>query len=109
MKPTAKARKPALKRRLVGAHVRPIPASQLSDEEFRRQIHLELADEIAAAQASFAKTHGHLLRPPTPAEIKTRAEKWRAFLEEERQNPVCHEVSEGYDRMLARMAAERAG
>ncbi len=84
-------------------------ATKLSNEEFRRQLHLELADEIAAAQASFAKTHGHLLRPHTPAEIKASAAKWRAMEEEARKNPVSKEESESYDRMLARMAAERTG
>lgn len=84
-------------------------ASKLTDEEFRRQLHRELATEIAAAQASFAKTHGHLLRAHTPAEIKVSAAKWRAMEEEARKNPVSKEESESYDRMLARMATERAG
>ncbi len=82
--------------------------AKLTDEEFRRQLHIDLADEIAAAQASFAKTHGHLLRPHTPAEIKASDAKWRAMEEEARKNPVSKEESESYDRMLARMAAERA-
>ena len=84
-------------------------ASQLSDEEFRRQLHLELAAEIAAAQASFTKTHGHLLRPHTPEEKKARAAKWAAMEKAARKHPVRKEESESYDRMLARMAAERTG
>lgn len=94
-------------RRRTAKHVR--VAAKLSNEEFRRQLHLELAEEIAAAQASFSKTHGHLLRPHTPAEIKASAAKWRAMEEEARKIPVTKEECGSYDRMLARMAAERAG
>lgn len=91
MKTTTNPNKPALKRRAIGVRARPIPPTQLSDEEFRRQLHIELADEIAAAQFSFAKIHGHLLRPHTPTEIKTRAAAVRAMFaqweKEDRKDP----------------------
>ena len=106
MKTIAKPKVLAPRRRTAN-RVRIAPAL-LTDEEFRRQLHLDLADEIAAARASFSKTHGHLLRPHTPTEIKASAAKWLAMEEEARKNPVSKEESEGYDRMLARMARERA-
>lgn len=107
MKTIAKSKRLTPRRRRTA---RALPATaKPTDDEFRHQLHRELADEIAAAQASFAKSHGHLLRPPTPAEIKARSEKWRAMQEEDRKNPVSREESESYDRMLARMTAERAG
>jgi len=96
VKTIAKPKKPALKRRAAGVRARSISPTPLSAEEFRRQLHIELADEIAAAQASFAKTHGHLLRPHTPAEIKTRAAAVRAMFaqwEKEDRNdpPPCND------------------
>jgi replicative DNA helicase len=105
VKTIAKSKPRALRR---GAF-RVLPAAaKLTDEEFRRQLHLELADEITAARASFAKTHGHLLRPRTPREIEARFARWRATLEEARKNPISRQESESYDRMLARIVAERA-
>ncbi|MBI4626244.1 MAG: hypothetical protein HY736_23870 [Verrucomicrobia bacterium] len=94
-----------------GAHTRPAP--KLSDEEFRHQLHHELADELAAARQAARKRFGHMLRPLTPAEIKARSVRVRAMFarweEEERKNPPSREECESYDRMLARMRAERAG
>lgn len=113
MKTTAKPRKPTLKRRAVGLRARLAPSARLSDEEFRRQLHLELADEIRAARKAAKARFGHLIRPLTPAEIEARSARIRAMFaswqEENRKNPVTREESESYDRMLARMAAERAG
>jgi len=100
--------KQATPRRRVATPARAVLAS-LTPEDFRRQLHTELAAEITAAQASFAKNHGDLLHPFTPAENKAGAAKWRAMETNFGKNPVSKEDSEGYDRMLARMAAERAG
>lgn len=64
---------------------------RLTDEQFRRRLHVELAAEIAASQASFVKTHGHLLRPHTAAEIKARGAAARAMFaeweKEDRKDP----------------------
>lgn len=110
MKTIAKSKTLSPRRRRAS---RALPAAKLTDEEFRRQLHLDLADEIAAARKATKERFGHLLRPHTPAEIKARSAAIRAMFasweEDNRKNPVSREESESYDRMLARMAAERAG
>jgi hypothetical protein len=118
MKVIAKTRNLAPRRRTT-TRTRPAAPSavaspaKLTDEEFRRQLHLELAAEIAAARKAAKKRFGHLLRPHTPDEIKARSAAVRAMFasweQDNRKNPVSREESESYDRMLARMAAERAG
>lgn len=90
MKTIVKTKKAASRRR-PSAHVRAAAAKKLTVEEFRRQLHIDLADEIAAAQASFTKIHGHLLHPHTPAEIKARGAAARAMFaeweKEDRKDP----------------------
>ena len=110
MKTIAKPNALAPRRRRAG---RARPANQLTDEEFRRQIEVDLAAELAAARNAAQQRYGHLLRPRTPAEIADHTARVRAMFarweEDNRKNPVSRDESESYDRMLARMAAERAG
>jgi hypothetical protein len=113
MKTIAKTKAHTSRRRIT-ARVRTInTAKKLTTEEFRRQLQIDLADEIAVARKAAKKRFGHLLRPHTPDEIKARSAAVRAMFlsweEDNRKNPVSREESESYDRMLARMAAERAG
>lgn len=111
MKTLCKTKKATTHRR-PATRVRATAAKQLTAEEFRRQLHIDLADEITAAREAAKKRFGHLLRPHTPDEIKARSASVRAMFasweEHNRKNPVSREESESYDRMLARMAAERA-
>ena len=109
MKTIAKSKKLAPKSRRV---VQASAARKLSDEEFRRQLHLELANEIQVARKDAQQRFGHLLRPRTDAELKVRSAAVRAMFvkweEESRRNPVSAEESASYDRMLERMRRERA-
>jgi hypothetical protein len=100
--------KPAAPRRRAVIRARAV-SSKVTAEAFRSQLNRDLAADIAAAQASFAKTHPDILRSHTPAEIKAGIAKWRAMETKARKTPVNKEESESYDRMLARMSAERAG
>lgn len=85
---------------------------QQAAEEFRRQLHIDLAEEIAASQREAKARFPELFRTPTPAEIKARVEATRAMFaqwaEEARKNPPTAEEIASYDRMLERMERERA-
>lgn len=91
MKSIAKPKKPGSKRRRIVARIKPAAPAQLTDEEFRRQLHLDLADEIASARKAARQRFGHLLRSRTPAEIKARSARVRAMFarweREDRENP----------------------
>lgn len=104
MKTIAQAKKPALKRRAVGARISPIPQTPLSNEEFRRQLHIDLADEIRAAQASLKKTHATLFRRRTPAEAKANAAAARAMFAEwekaDRKDPPPYNDWEKFKALL---------
>lgn len=104
MKTTAKPHKPALKRRAVGVRTRVIPPTRLSDEEFRRQLHIELADEIRAAQESSKKTNASLLRRRTSAEAKANAAAARAMFAEwektDRNDPPPYNDWEKFKALL---------
>jgi crotonobetainyl-CoA:carnitine CoA-transferase CaiB-like acyl-CoA transferase len=88
MKTIAKAKTAA--RRRTATHARPA-STKPTAEEFRRRMQIELADEIAAAQANFTKTHGHLLRAHTAAEVRARGAAARAMFaqweKEDRKDP----------------------
>ena len=89
MKTIAKSKSLTPRRRTTTrAHV---ASAKLTDEEFRRQLHLDLADEIAAARKAAKESFGHLLRPHTPAEIKARSAAVRAMFaqweKEDRKDP----------------------
>lgn len=104
MKTTVKPNKPALKRRAVGVRAHVIPPPQLSDEEFRRQLHIELADEIRAAQESSKKTNAPLFRRRTPAEAKANAAAARAMFAEwekaDRKDPPPYNDWEKFKALL---------
>lgn len=92
MKTIAKPKVTARRRRAVGSkRVRTTAAKKHSNEEFRRQLQIDLADEIAAARKAAKKRFGHLLRPPTPEEIKARSTAVRAMFAqweaEDRKDP----------------------
>jgi len=82
MKAAAKPKPPARRHRAAGARARPISSTQLSDEEFRRQLHIELAAEILTAQESLKKSNASLFRRRTPAEAKANAAAARAMFAE---------------------------
>ncbi len=104
MKTTIKPKKPARKHRAVGVRARPIPSTQLSDEEFRRQLHIELADEIRTAQESLKKANASLFRRRTPVEAKANAAAARAMFAEwekaDRKDPPPYNDWEKFKALL---------
>ncbi len=102
MKTLAKTKKAAPRRR-AATRARVAPAN-LSDEEFRRQLHLDLADEIAAGRKAALERFGHLLRPHTPAEIKARSAAVRAMFaqweKEDRKDPPPPDDWEKFKALL---------
>lgn len=82
MKAAIKSKPPARKQRAAGVRPRSTPSTPLSDEEFRRQLHTELADEIRTAQESLKKSNAALFRRRTPAEAKANAAAARAMFAE---------------------------
>lgn len=101
MKTITKAKPVAPRRRRT---FRSRAAALLTDEEFRRQLHLELADEIAAARKAAQERFGHLLRPRTPAEIKARSAAVRAMFaqweKEDRKDPPPFDDWEKFKALL---------
>lgn len=91
MKTIVKSNKSFLKRGRPSTRARPSSQAQLSDEQFRRLLQTDLADEIRTAQENFIQANGPLLRRRTPSEAKTNAAAARAMFakweKEDRKDP----------------------
>lgn len=104
MKAAIKSKPPARKRRAAGVRPRSIPSVPLSDEEFRRQLHIELADEIRAARESLRQSNASLFRRRTPTEAKANAAAARAMFAEwekaDRKDPPPYNDWENFKALL---------
>jgi hypothetical protein len=104
VKAITQTKKPVRRHRPVATRLSPVSPAPLSDEEFRRQLHVELSDEIAAARDDTRKRFGHLLRPRTPAESKANAAAARALFaqwaKEDLKDPPPHDDWEKFKALL---------